>query len=648
MQSSYRKLFAIALISGAASGSALADAESARQNLHKLNLPDGFNIDIYAEVPGARSMTLGQSHGTVFVGTRTNKVYAVVDKNKDRKADEVVTILDDLKVGNGVAIHQGNLYVAEQHRIARYAAPGFDLNLPFADMREVIYEDLPDKGHHGWRYIAFGPDDKLYVTVGVPCNICDPQDIEATIIRMNPDGSDAEVFAHGIRNSVGMDFQPDSGTLFFTDNNTDMMGDDIPPGELNAAPEQGMHFGFPYYAGGKERHKDWADKQPPQEVTFPEVEFQAHTANLGFRFYTGDMFPAEYKNDIIVAQRGSWNRSEPVGYRLKRVRFDDKGQVSGHEVFIDGWLKDGEAWGRPVDVLQLPDGSLLMSDDYNGVIYRISYDEDSSTGTAAAARDVASEAVTDLQMPESAVAHPDGRVFVSEIGEFGKDGDGKITIINTDGSRSTLTDGLDDPKGIDLWNNTLYVTDNTRVVKVTADGKTSVLAAANAFPHKPTFLNDIEIDGQGNVYVTDSGNDDGEKSGIYRITQDGDVSKITGTRHDAGLVRPNGLLLNGLGQLLVADFGSGKLFTLDIADGKLTPVNDGLGSADGLVRDSRGYLYVSDWGNGKVWQLIEPKATPQLVGEGYQAAADIGLSADGRYLLVPDMKAGELHYLPIH
>lgn len=366
----YPLLFAcIALLTSAAQAADLS------KNLEKLNLPEGFAIEIYADnVPDARSMALGQSTGTVFVGTRSDKVYAVVDKDKDRKADQVVTILDGLKVANGIAMHQGMLYVAEQHRIVRYPAPGFSLELPFKDMGEVIHDQLPDKGHHGWRYIAFGPDGKLYVTVGVACNICDVEDPEGTILRMNPDGSDVEVFASGLRNSVGMAFHPKTGVLYFTDNNTDMMGDNIPPGEFNAAPAKGMHFGFPYYAGGHARHKGWKDKTPPQEVTFPKVEFPAHTAPLGIEFYTGDMFPDEYKNDALVAQHGSWNRTEPIGYRLMRVKFDDENKVATTEIFVDGWLIKGEAWGRPVDLLQLPDGSILVSDDYQGVIYRIFYE----------------------------------------------------------------------------------------------------------------------------------------------------------------------------------------------------------------------------------------------------------------------------------
>lgn len=367
-------LYKSLLLGGLLLASMFAQAVNLDKNLAKLNLPDGFAIEIYAEnVPGARSMVLGQSTGTIFVGTRGSKVFAVVDKDKDRKADEVVTILDDLKVPNGLAMHQGMLYVAEQHRIVRYPALGFSLDLPFAQLGEVIYEELPDKGHHGWRYIEFGPDEKLYVTVGVACNICDFEDPEGTILQMNPDGSDAKIFAKGHRNSVGLAFHPKTGVLHFTDNNTDMMGDDIPPGELNAAAKSGLHFGFPYYAGGSVQHKDWKNKTPPQDVVFPVVEFTAHAAALGVEFYTGGMFPAKYKNTAIVAQHGSWNRSTPVGYRLMHINFNDQGEVTGNEVFIDGWLQNNEAWGRPVDILQLPDGSLLVSDDYQGVIYRIYY-----------------------------------------------------------------------------------------------------------------------------------------------------------------------------------------------------------------------------------------------------------------------------------
>ncbi|CAG0987746.1 hypothetical protein MTYP_02109 [Methylophilaceae bacterium] len=649
MKFNFRFLRLLILVStGLVSTGSFAGAADAEKNLHRLKMPPGFKVEIYAEVPGARQMALGQSTGTVYVGTRGDKVYAVVDKDKDRKADEVVTMLDDLNVGNGVAMHEGNLYVAEQHRIARYAAPGFDLNLPFKQMREVIYDKLPNKVHHGWRYIAFGPDKKLYVTVGAPCNICDVTGIEATVIRMNPDGSDAEIFAHGVRNSVGIDFHPVTGELYFTDNNVDMMGDDIPPDEFNAAPKKGLHFGFPYYAGGKEQHKDWKNRKPPQNVAFPVVEFQAHSANLGFKFYTGRQFPAEYRGDAIVAQHGSWNRSKPVGYQLMRITFDEKHQVTGQQVFIDGWLNDGEAWGRPTDVLQLPDGSLLVSDDFNGVIYRVSYGEQSAAARSTAV--VSARTLAGLQMPESAIAHPDGRIFVTEIGEFGKNGDGKVTVIYPDGRTATLAEGLNDPKGLDLFNNRLYVADINEVVRIDLDGQRTVIAKSGDFPGKPIFLNDIEIDGDGNVYVSDSGNDDGRYAGIYRITPEGRITEIVNDK--SGIKRPNGLLMDGLNKLLVADFGTGKLYRVALsgnakARSAITELNSGFGGADGLVRDSNGFLYVSDWANGKVWQLSEPNATPQLIAEGHQSSADIALSADGQYILMPDMKAGKLVFLPI-
>lgn len=350
----------------------MADEADVTSNLSKLHMPKGFKVEVYANVPGARQMALG-TNGNVYVGTRGNKVYAVVDKNKDHKADQVITILDDLNIGNGVAMYQGNLYVAEQNRITKYPALDFDLNLPFKQIREVVYDQLPDKFLHGWRYITFGPDNKLYVAIGAPCNICEVTGNEASIIRMNPDGSQVESFARGIRNSVGISFQPNSNVLFFTDNGGDMMGDDIPHDELNAAPQPGLNFGYPVFAGGQSRSNEFKNKPIPENNTFPVAEFQAHSANLGFKFYTGKQFPAEYVGSAIIAQHGSWNRSKAVGYQLVRVTFDQKNQVKETKTFIDGWLTDGEVWGRPTDVLQLPDGSILVSDDYNGVIYRVSY-----------------------------------------------------------------------------------------------------------------------------------------------------------------------------------------------------------------------------------------------------------------------------------
>ena len=638
-------IFAVLVMQAGPSFSSSAELEA---NLSRLKMPLGFKVEVYADVPGARQMTLG-TNGHVYVGSRGKHVYALVDKNKDYKVDQVVTLLDDLNAANGVAMFRGHLYVAERNRISRYAAPNFDLKLPFQKMREVIYDKLPNKSHHGWRYILFGPDEKLYVTVGAPCNICQPEGIEASIIRMNADGSQVETYAEGIRNSVGMDFQPGTKILHFTDNGVDMMGNDIPPDEFNAAPRKGMHFGFPFYVNGKTTKRDWKNKIAPKEIAFPVVEFQAHSANLGFKFYTGQQFPAEYKGDAIVAQHGSWNRDEAVGYQLMRIKYDDQNLVKGSEVFIAGWLNDGEAWGRATDVLQLADGSLLISDDYNGVIYRISYAEE--VAAAALAFKASSKVLDNLQMPESSVSHDDGRVFITEIGEFGKQGDGKVTVLNQDGSTDTLADGLNDPKGIDMFNNQLYIADIDHLLRVDLNGKTSIIAKPSDFQDKPIFLNDIEIDALGNVYISDSGDDNGKHGAIYKRTAAGEMIQIINDK--SGIKRPNGLLMAGPNELLVADFGTGKLFQV-VFDGlssnpksKVSLLNSGFGGADGLVRDADGVLYISDWANGKVWRLNGPKATPQLIAEGHQSAADIALSSDGKYILMPDMKAGRLIPLKI-
>ena len=337
-------------------------------DLAKLTLPPGFQISIYAKVPEARSMAPAPDLGVIFVGTRSDTLYAVT-MGEGRGAD-VRTLSNDLRVPNGIAFHDGWLYIAEQHRVIRYRPTR--KRLAPHDV-QVLYDKLPDRSHHGWRYAAVGPDDKLYVAIGSPCNICDVSGLEGSIVRMNLDGSGFEPFARGIRNSVGIDFQPSTGTVYFTDNGGDRMGDDVPPDELNRAPRPGLHFGFPYYAGGKAVSPDYRDRPAPENAQFPVVAFGAHVAALGVHFNRGEMLPPEYRNDAFVAEHGSWNRSVPDGYRLTRVRFDEEGRAVGAERFVEGFLQSDGVLGRPVDVKQLPDGSLLLSDDHGGAIYRITY-----------------------------------------------------------------------------------------------------------------------------------------------------------------------------------------------------------------------------------------------------------------------------------
>ena len=357
-------MMAIAGASGCAGGVEPAD-------LARIKLPPGFAIAVYAEVPSARSMALAPPLGGMFVGTRGDTVYGVFDRDQDGRADVVRPITRSLNVPNGIAYHDNYLYIAEQHRIIRYRP----VLARLAPLRpEVLFDRLPDLSHHGWRYAAIGPDRKLYVTIGAPCNICDVGGLQGTILRMNLDGSGREVFARGIRNSVGLDFHPRTGEAFFTDNGGDGMGDDIPPDELNRAPGKGLDFGFPYYAGGRAVSPNYRGRKKPEGAVFPVIEFGAHVAALGIHFYRGDMFPPEYQGDAFVAQHGSWDRSVPDGYRVMRIRFDARGRPYAKEVFAEGWLVGRRAWGRPVDIKELPDGSLLVSDDKAGVIYRITYD----------------------------------------------------------------------------------------------------------------------------------------------------------------------------------------------------------------------------------------------------------------------------------
>ncbi|HWA13765.1 MAG TPA: PQQ-dependent sugar dehydrogenase [Burkholderiales bacterium] len=342
--------------------------------IDRLRLPEGFRISVYANgVDNARSMALGDK-GTVFVGTRSEgDVYALVDADRDGKADEVITIARGLNSPNGVAFRNGALYVAEINRILRY--DDIESNLKRPPRPVVVSDRFPRDGHHGWKFIAFGPDGMLYVPVGAPCNVCEANpDVYAAIHRMRPDGSGLETFARGVRNTVGFDWHPVTGELWFNEHGRDMMGDDMPSCELNNAPRAGMHFGFPYCHQGDTADPEYGRKRPCGDFTPPALKQGGHVAPDGLRFYTGKMFPAEYRNRIFIAQHGSWNRSSKSGYRVIMVTLKaDNRTVEKSEPFVEGWLEGERAWGRPVDLLQLADGSLLISDDAADAVYRVTY-----------------------------------------------------------------------------------------------------------------------------------------------------------------------------------------------------------------------------------------------------------------------------------
>ena len=336
-------------------------------SIEDVEVPPGFIIEEYADVPKARSLALGDK-GTLFVSTRKGRsVYAVVE-NADGST-RTIELLRGMSTPNGIAFHDGDLYVAEIDRVLRYT--DIEENLDEVPEAEVLEVDLPSDRHHGWRYIGFGPDDKLYISIGAPCNVCDEFGY-AQIIRMNADGSGRETFASGVRNSVGFTWHPTTDDLWFTDNGRDMMGDDTPPCELNHAPRAGLHFGFPYCHGGDildpryGKDRDCKDYRPPVQRLGP------HVAPLGVKFYTGQMFPPEYRNQLFIAEHGSWNRSKKIGYRVTLVRLDGDRAVS-YEPFAYGWLQGQSVSGRPVDLIVKEDGALLVSDDFAGKVYRISY-----------------------------------------------------------------------------------------------------------------------------------------------------------------------------------------------------------------------------------------------------------------------------------
>ena len=341
--------------------------------LDQIELPEGFKIEVFAEnVEDARQMVLGDK-GTLFVGSRrAGKLWAVSDLDGDQRADKVRLIDKGLNMPSGVEFRDGALFVGAVDKILRYDNIESRLEQPPEPV--LISDALPDKDHHGWKFLRFGPDGMLYIPVGVSCNICQQEGF-GEIRRMQVDGSGMEVFAAGVRNSVGLAFHPDNGQLWFTDNGKDRMGDDVPADELNHAPKKGMHFGFPFCHQGDVLDEEYGEGKDCSDYTAPVARLDPHGAALGLTFYTGAMFPADYRHRLFITQHGSWNRSEKSGYQVLVLDVQADGTVLNQQVFASGWLQNEQSWGRPNDVLVMPDGALLVSDDSANVIYRISYSE---------------------------------------------------------------------------------------------------------------------------------------------------------------------------------------------------------------------------------------------------------------------------------
>lgn len=342
--------------------------------IERLTLPPGFYVEVLSDqVPGARGMVLGPK-GTLFVGSRAQgDVYAITLDPSRAYAAKVRTVASGLNMPVGVAMRNGALYISAVSDIVKL--DDIENRLDNPGKPAVVYDKLPSESHHGWRYIAFGPDQRLYVGVGAPCNVCKRDENRYAMIgSMKPDGTDWRVVARGVRNTVGFDWQPGTHTLWFTDNGRDLLGDDVPDDELNRLTRVGEHFGFPYCHAGDVADPEFGREKRCSAFTPPMAKLGAHVAALGMKFYTGKQFPEDYRGSIFIAEHGSWNRSRKVGYRVVRVVLDTKGNVVKQEIFAQGWLGDDESvWGRPVDLLTLPDGSLLISDDHAGAIYRITY-----------------------------------------------------------------------------------------------------------------------------------------------------------------------------------------------------------------------------------------------------------------------------------
>ena len=354
--------------------SIFAASQSSAQSvpLDQIKLPPGFSIELVGRVPNARAMTWGDK-GTLFIGSSAGNVYALTFAAPNAGGQATIhTIASGLRDPGGVAFQNGALYVSAVSRVLRL--DDIERRLQSPPEPVVVTDKLPSDGHHGRKFIAFGPDGKLYVNVGAPCNVCEPDpERYAHIERMNADGSGREIVARGVRNSVGFDWDPRSKELWFTDNGRDVLGDDVPPDELNHVTAARQHFGYPYCHGGDISDPEFGKQHPCSEFVPPARKLGPHVASLGMRFYTGMQFPAAFRNQIFIAEHGSWNRSQKIGYRVTLVRLDESGKAIAYEPFAEGWLQGDRVWGRPADVSVAPDGSLLVSDDLAGAIYRIRY-----------------------------------------------------------------------------------------------------------------------------------------------------------------------------------------------------------------------------------------------------------------------------------
>jgi glucose/arabinose dehydrogenase len=628
----------------------------------QLVVPAGFHVEAFAEkVEGARSMALGAG-GTVFVGSqRAGKVHAVIDRDGDHKADRVVVIASGLDQPNGVAMRNGALYVATTGKILRFDDIERRLDSPPAPV--VVRDSLPNpSAGHTWKFIAFGPDDMLYMSVGAPCNVCESPPMVSAILRMKPDGSNLETFAEGIRNSVGFDWHPVSRELWFTDNGRDALGDDVPSDELNVAWKQGLNFGFPFCHQGDVADPQFGAQRACSTAEPPVLKPGAHVAAIGFTFYTGTMFPATYKNAAIIAEHGSWNRSVPSGYRVMVARTDGR-RVTSYEPLVTGFIPSGApggwgatraAGGRPVDVLQLPDGSILISDDAAGRLLRVSYR--ASAGNAPSRTQITIND-TDVR-PENLTSSADGTVY------FGSMAKGTIYRAAPGASQAepwilASSAGLTSVLGVlaDDKSNTLWVCQNAAggrggapVTGTTAlrsfDLKTGAAKGTYPFPANSRMCNDIAVSADGSAYASESFG-----GRVHRLKRGATALEVWAKDEQMSVI--DGLAFLADGSLYVNTFNTGKIFRIPVnADGSagaLVPIETSLPLVrpDGLrAAGPRKLIQAEQQGRIAELTIDGNRAEVRVIQDGLPGAAGVTLVGDSAFVLVEFTKAVPVRYRP--
>lgn len=632
----------------------LTTARLSAQQTNQWVVPPGFRVDVFADsVENARSMALGPQ-GTVFVGSqRAGKVYAIVDRNGDHRADRVIVIASGLTQPNGVAMRNGALYVATTSRILRFDDIERRLDSPPAPV--IVRDSLPNpNAGHTWKFIAFGPDDMLYMSVGAPCNVCEDPPMVSTILRMKPDGSGLEVFADGVRNSVGFDWHPTSRELWFTDNGRDGMGDDVPSDELNVAWRAGLHFGFPYCHQGDVSDPQFGAQRACATTEPPVLKPGAHVATLGFTFYTGNMFPASYRNAVIVAEHGSWNRSTPSGYRVMVARTDGR-RVTSYEPLVEGFQRAGApggweatraALGRPVDVLQLPDGSILISDDVRHRLLRVSY----RPGAGAQSRTEVTIKDSGVQA-ENLTSSADGTLY------FGSMAKGTIYRAAPGASQAepwilASGAGLTNVLGVlaDDRSNTLWVCQNTPRGSggAPATGQTALRsfdlntgAAKGTYPFPPNsgICNDIAVSANGTAYVSES-----FRGRVHRLKPGATALEVWASHPDLEVI--DGLAFLADGSLYVNTFTTGRLYRISVnADGSAGAIvrietSMPLVRPDGLRSVGASTLIQAEQG-GRVAELTISgnRAEVRVLREGLPRASGVTLVGNSAFVLVDFAKA---------